>query len=62
MDLKKLKLLRFISIVSTLIGIVLLIFMIKYEDEPGAIPLILILVGLVGIYMTQARIKQIIKQ
>jgi hypothetical protein len=62
MDLKKLKLLRFISIVSTLIGIVLLIFMIKYEDEPGAIPLILILVGLVGIYMTQARIKQTIKQ
>ena len=62
MDLKKLKLLRFISIVSTLIGIVLLIFMIKYEDEPGAIPLILLLVGLVGIYMTQARIKQTIKQ
>ncbi|MBK8736882.1 MAG: hypothetical protein IPL98_13645 [Saprospiraceae bacterium] len=62
MDLKKLKLLRFISIGSTLIGIVLLIFMIKYEDEPGAIPLILILVGLVGIYMTQARIKQTIKQ
>lgn len=62
MDLKKLKLLRFISIVSTLIGIVLLIFMIKYEDAPGAIPLILILVGLVGIYMTQARIKQTIKQ
>ena len=62
MDLKKLKLLRFISIVSTLIGIVLLIFMIKYEAEPGAIPLILILVGLVGIYMTQARIKQTIKQ
>ena len=62
MDLKKLKLLRFISIVSTLIGIVLLIFMIKYEDEPGAMPLILILVGLVGIYMTQARIKQTIKQ
>ena len=45
-----------------LIGIVLMIFMIKYEDEPGAIPLILILVGLVGIYMTQARIKQTIKQ
>lgn len=62
MDLKKLKLLRFISMGSTLIGIVLLIFMIKYEDEPGAIPLILILVGLVGIYMTQARIKQTIKQ
>ncbi len=62
MDLKKLKLLRFISIGSTLIGIVLLIFMIKYEDEPGAIPLILILVGLIGIYMTQARIKQTIKQ
>jgi len=62
MDLKKLILLRFISIGSTLIGIVLLIFMIKYEDEPGAIPLILILVGLVGIYMTQARIKQTIKQ
>ena len=62
MDLKKLKLLRLISIGSTLIGIALLIFMIKYEDEPGALPLILLLVGLVGVFMTQSRIKQTIKQ
>lgn len=36
---------KLLSIITTVIGIALLIFMIVVEDEPGALPLALILVG-----------------
>ncbi len=42
---KKLKLYKLIPILITLTGIVLMTFMIIEEDEPGAIPLLLIVIG-----------------
>ena len=56
-NLKKLKMQRFLSIVTTFIGIVLLGFMIAVEDEPGAIPLFLIIAGTVWFFTTRSKIK-----
>jgi hypothetical protein len=38
---------RILSVVILILGIVLLIFMITVEDEPGALPLLLIFTGTV---------------
>lgn len=39
-----------LSIAVLAIGIMLLLFMITYEGEPGAIPLILIILGTSGFF------------
>lgn len=41
----KLKTHKLLSILITAIGILLMIYMITVESEPGAIPLLLILLG-----------------
>jgi len=43
----KLKIHKWLSILITLVGITLMIFMVIVESEPGAIPLFLILLGTV---------------
>ncbi len=50
---QKLKLSRFLSILSILAGIALLIFMITVEGEPGGIPLILLFTGIVWFIINQ---------
>lgn len=42
---KKLKMHRLLSILIAVIGILLMVFMITVESEPGAIPLLLIATG-----------------
>ncbi|MDF3027553.1 MAG: hypothetical protein K0S23_1860 [Fluviicola sp.] len=49
---------RILSLAILILGIVLLIFMITVEDEPGALPLLLILTGTVWFSINQYRIKR----
>jgi|3_EtaG_2_1085321.scaffolds.fasta_scaffold45258_3 hypothetical protein len=53
-----LKNLRIFSLISVFIGLVLLGYMIKVENEPGALPLLLILVGTIWLIINQLRIKK----
>lgn len=48
---------RTISLVITVLGVVLLAYMIAVEDEPGALSLALLLGGVVWFYITRARIR-----
>ncbi|RZL48872.1 MAG: hypothetical protein EOP00_08180 [Pedobacter sp.] len=47
------------SIITLLLGIALLVYMIKVEDEPGAIPLFLILAGTLWLIITQLKIRKV---
>ncbi len=42
-----------------LLGLVLLVYMITVEDEPGALPLLLIVVGAVWYIVTRSRIRSL---
>lgn len=53
-----LKIHRILSIMTALIGLILMIYMIKVESEPGALPLLLILVGTFWLIINQIRIKK----
>lgn len=46
-----------LSIFIILLGTVLLVYMIKVEDEPGALPLILVIIGVVLFFITRYQIK-----
>lgn len=48
---------RTLSIVLITVGLMLMIFMITVEDEPGAIPLFMILSGIVWFFKTRLRNK-----
>lgn len=54
---KNLKLFRIVAMVITILGVALLTYMITVEDEPGAIPLLLTLAGIVSFFMIQKKIK-----
>ncbi len=54
-----LKYYRMISVSILLLGVVLMIYMINVESEPGALPLILILAGIVGFIVSQLKLKKI---
>lgn len=54
----KLKWNKTLSALTILIGVVLLIFMITVEDEPGAIPLLVIIIGIVWFVINQYQIKK----
>jgi len=49
---------RIVSVLTILFGITLMIYMIKVEDEPGALPLFLIVVGTVWLIINQVQIKK----
>lgn len=47
-----------LSVLTILIGVLLIIYMIKVEDEPGALPLFLIIIGTVWFVVNQVQIKK----
>lgn len=53
----KLKTHKLISLLITVMGIALMTFMIITEDEPGAIPLGLIVAGAGWYFFTRSRIR-----
>jgi uncharacterized membrane protein len=55
---QSLRISRALSVTIIVIGLILLIFMITVEDEPGALPLFLILVGTVWFFVNRGRIKR----
>jgi len=48
---------KLLSIIATVIGIALLTFMIVVEDEPGALPLALIVFGTGWYFITRSRLS-----
>ena len=55
---EKLKRHTLISVITIAIGVVLMIYMIFVEDEPGGIPLLLIVFGIGGYFVTRVRSHQ----
>lgn len=55
---QKLKINKNLSVLTILIGTMLLIYMVIVEDEPGAVPLFLILTGVVWSFITRYHIKK----
>ncbi len=49
---------KVLSLLTILLGTVLLVYMIKVEDEPGAVPLILIIVGIVWFFVNLYQSKK----
>jgi hypothetical protein len=41
--------LKLSSVVILILGLVLLVYMVLIEDEPGALPLLLVLIGALGL-------------
>ncbi|HEX2203181.1 MAG TPA: hypothetical protein VHG91_07775 [Longimicrobium sp.] len=54
---RRLKVHRLLSVLTIVTGVVLMIFMISTESEPGAIPLLLIVLGTGWYFVTRARIR-----
>jgi len=46
-----------LSVLTIALGVVLLVYMITVESEPGAIPLLLIAVGSGWFFVTRARLR-----
>jgi hypothetical protein len=47
------------SALTVVLGVILLVYMVTVEDEPGAIPLLLILVGGGWYLTTRSRIRSL---
>ncbi|MEX0647675.1 MAG: hypothetical protein WEA56_05010 [Balneolaceae bacterium] len=54
---KKLRMHKMISILITFVGILLMTFMIIVEDEPGAIPLLLVAAGSGWYFFSRFKIR-----
>lgn len=50
---------KIIALFVAIIGLVLLVFMIVIEDEPGAIPLGMILIGSIWFILINKKLKSI---
>ena len=48
---------RILAIIILLIGVILLIYMITVEGEPGALPLVLVIIGIVWSIINRYQIK-----
>lgn len=57
MDINILKIHKLISILMIVIGITLMTYMVITEDEPGAIPLLLIISGTGWYLVTRSNMK-----
>jgi lipoprotein signal peptidase len=57
-DSKKIKTQKFISVLTIVIGILLMMMKMYEDSEPGAIPLMLILLGVVGYLITRVQIRK----
>lgn len=53
---------KMLSLLTVFLGIVLLIYMIMVEDEPGALPLLLIVTGVVWFIISRNQIKKKVQQ
>ena len=49
---------KILSLLTVFLGFVLLIYMIMVEDEPGALPLLLIITGVVWFILSRNQIKK----
>ncbi|MFN0256583.1 hypothetical protein [Pedobacter ureilyticus] len=49
---------KLFGITSLIIGTILLIFMISFEDEPGALPLLLVIMGITASVVDKVRKKR----
>ena len=49
---------KILSLLTVFLGFVLLIFMITVEDEPGALPLLIIITGVVWFIISRNQIKK----
>ena len=58
----KSKMSKMLSLLTVFVGIVLLIYMIMVEDEPGALPLLLIVTGVVWFIISRNQIKKKVQQ
>lgn len=54
---QKLKYYQIFSALSILLGAALMIYMIKFENELGALPLFLILMGIIGFIVVNIKNK-----
>lgn len=54
---KNLKLQKLVSLLVTFLGFLLLIFMIVVEDEPGALPLALIVTGITWFFYIRSKLR-----
>lgn len=54
---KKLKMYKLLSLLTIFIGLASLTFMIVVEDEPGALPLVLIVTGTGWYFFTRLKIR-----
>ena len=48
---------RLLSVLTIVLGVMLLIYMIVVESEPGAIPLLLIAVGTIWLLVLRTRLR-----
>lgn len=55
---QKLKVYRAIWMLVIITGGLLLTYMIAVENEPGALPLFLVLIGVVGLVFTHLKLKK----
>jgi len=53
---------KILSLLTVFLGFVLLIYMIRVEDEPGALPLLLIITGVVWFIINRNQIKKKLRQ
>jgi len=51
-----------LSLLTVFVGFVLLVYMIAVEDEPGALPLLLIVTGVVWFIISRNQIKKKVQQ
>ncbi len=56
-NIAKLRYFRIIWILTTLLGISLIVYMVKVESEPGLLPILLLLTGIIGFIYIQLKIK-----
>ena len=49
---------KILSLLTVFLGFVLLIYMIRVEDEPGALPLLLIITGVGWFIISRNQIKK----
>ena len=53
---------KILSLLTVFLGFVLLIYMIMVEDEPGALPLLLIITGVAWFIISRNQIKKKLRQ
>jgi hypothetical protein len=54
---RRLKIHGLLSVATFVVGVVLLVYMIVVEDEPGALPLLLVAVGIGWFVVTRLRVR-----